>query len=316
MKLRIGTRKSPLALWQANHIKDKIQKLNPDIKIEIIEISSDGDQNLVQPLYGFGITGVFTKSLDTALVNDKIDLAVHSLKDIPTSLANGLELSSVLARDYNQDMLVFRNDYPLDSLDWSKVTIATGSLRRRAFLANKYPKVRFKDIRGNVQTRLKKMREIKADATVLSKAGLKRMNLITNSMDVDFMFPSVGQGCIAVVSSESCDNRVKLVLEKLGCKTTEKITSLERHFLKTMEGGCSAPIGIRIKATTHNHFKVNAALLSLDGKDRLDVTDFGFTLSDDCLEKGKELAHRILAKGGDEMMVKIKKEIAKTVGKK
>ena len=171
--IRIGTRNSPLELWQAHEVESKLKALG--FETEIVPILSSGDKNLDQPLYALGITGVFTKDLDIALLNKEIDIAVHSLKDVPTQLPQNIRISAVLERDFPQDVLVRNND--AEPLDLEVLKIATSSLRRRAFWLKEFPETEFTDIRGNVQTRLKKLDDGIADATIFSLAGIKRMNL-------------------------------------------------------------------------------------------------------------------------------------------
>lgn len=311
MKIRLGTRKSPLAVWQAKHVEALLCGFDSNIEVEIKEINSDGDQNLVQPLYSFGITGVFTKSLDQALLNRTIDVAVHSLKDIPTELAKGLNIVSVLPRDYNQDILVFREGLDISKVDLNKATIATGSLRRRAFLANEYPGIGFEEIRGNVQTRLKKMTELGVEGTVLSMAGVERMGMKLNYEELDFMLPSAGQGCIALVVSDEYSKEMTEILMKIGDSTTKEIVSFERSFLNKLEGGCTAPIGIRV--TKNNEvYSASASILSIDGKKRIDENNFTINLSD-AISQGKEFSNLILNNGGKELMKEIKIEIQKIV---
>ena len=187
--IRIGTRKSPLALWQAHEVAIKLHDKN--IKTEIVPIISSGDKNLTQPLYTLGITGIFTKDLDIALLNDEIDIAVHSLKDVPTELPYGVKLISVLARDFPQDVLV-RNSHS-KNIVLKDLKIATSSLRRRSFWLKEFPETEFSDIRGNVQTRLRKLEEGFADATLFSLAGLKRMNLQFEYEFLPFMLSAPSQ---------------------------------------------------------------------------------------------------------------------------
>ena len=171
--VRIGTRNSPLALWQAREVARNLQ--NRNITTEITPIVSTGDKNLTQPLYSLGIIGVFTKDLDIALLNNEVDIAVHSLKDIPTQLPQNIEIFAVLKRDFPQDVLVRKPDS--QTLELKDLKIATSSLRRRAFWSKEFPNTEFSDIRGNVQTRLKKLEEQDFDATLFSLAAIERMGL-------------------------------------------------------------------------------------------------------------------------------------------
>ncbi|CAG0901570.1 unnamed protein product [Cyprideis torosa] len=303
----VRTRKSPLALWQAEKVKAELSQFF-DGEIEIVPVSSEGDQNQNQPIYSLGITGVFTRSLDLALLNKEIDIAVHSLKDMPTTPAQGISLIAVLERDFNQDVLVLSPDLQGKEPDWERATIATGSLRRRAFLKNKYPSLKFVDIRGNVQTRLKKMQEGGYAGTVLSKAGLKRMNMSLPTLDLDFMLPSVGQGVIALAVGEEQSSDLLLLLNRLNHQATFRNVLLERSFLKTLEGGCTAPIGVRLREMEKGEWHFKGSLLSLEGDERIDVEEV-LIVPFDPEEEGVRLAKKILDNGGSDLMKRIKREM-------
>ena len=237
-KLKIGTRNSPLALWQAQEVESKLKTLG--FETEIVPIISSGDKNLNQPLYALGITGVFTKDLDIALLNKEIDIAVHSLKDVPTQLPHNIQISAVLERDFPEDVLV-RND-DSEPLDIEVLKIATSSLRRRAFWLKEFPETEFTDIRGNVQTRLKKLDNGIANATIFSLAGIKRMNLDITYEQIPFLLQAPSQGVVAIASLSDND-KLNERLKTISHKETEICVTIEREFLKTLEGGCTAPIG-------------------------------------------------------------------------
>ena len=192
--IRIGTRNSALALWQAEEVAEKLHQLN--YTTEIVPIVSSGDKNLNQPLYSLGITGVFTRDLDVALLNDEIDIAVHSLKDVPTKLPDNIELVAYLERDFPQDVLIRRKSAKNKELH--ELKLATSSLRRRAFWKKHYPETEFFDIRGNIQTRLQKLEEQDFDATILSLAGIKRMNMNIDYEMIPFMIPAPSQAIVPV----------------------------------------------------------------------------------------------------------------------
>ena len=291
-KIRIGTRKSPLAMWQANLVKSMLEVLGHEV--EIIKILSEGDIDLVQPIYSFGITGVFTKSLDIALLNDKIDVAVHSLKDIPTSIPKGLTLSTFLKRDFEEDVLVFNSNLDPNKVDMNHLRLATGSLRRRAFWLQKYPETNFEGIRGNVQTRLEKVQQLNFDATIFSRAGLERMNLGLPFQKIDFMLPAVGQGVVSAVIREDASDSIKLAMSEISHETTAKRVKVEREFMAVLEGGCSAPIGVET-SVENDLFSFKGILLSLDGKKKIEVSktvplsqigDLGNDLAKECLSNG------------------------------
>ena len=299
--IRIGTRNSPLAMWQAKEVEQKLQNLG--YETVLVPVLSSGDKNLNQPLYSLGITGVFTKDLDIALLNNEIDIAVHSLKDVPTILPQNIEVSAVLERDFPQDVLVRKSSSK--NKDLSELKIATSSLRRRAFWSEKFPNTHFSDIRGNVQTRLKKLEEGDFDATLFSLAGIKRMEMGLEYEMLDFMISAPSQGVVAI-SSRVDDVKTKAILQKINHKTTQICVEIERNFLRTLEGGCTAPIGA-IAVFEENKIKFSGRLNSLDGSKTINVVEeFEY---DDSENYGKKFAEFVLENGGKEMMEEIKKQI-------
>lgn len=301
MTIKIGTRNSPLALWQAHEVAAKLQSIGQ--KTEIVPIVSTGDKNLTLPLYAMGITGVFTRDLDIALLNKEIDIAVHSLKDVPTQMPKGIHVSSVLQRDYPQDVLVRRKDAKTKSLEDLK--IATSSLRRRAFWSQIFPTTEFCDIRGNVQTRLQKLEDGVADATLFSLAGLKRMNLDIDYEEVDFLLQAPSQGVVGIASLEENKN-LTAILNQINHLETQKCVHIEREFLKTLEGGCTAPIGAQAEVIG-NQIRFLGRLCSLDGKEHINVDE---TINWNAEQNfGAEIAQQVLARGGKEMMALIKTQI-------
>ncbi|WP_312822390.1 hydroxymethylbilane synthase [Epilithonimonas sp.] len=300
-KIRIGTRNSPLALWQAHEVESKLQNLG--FETEIVPIVSSGDKNLDQPLYALGITGVFTKDLDIALLNKEIDIAIHSLKDVPTQLPNNIQISAVLERDFPEDVLVRNND--AQPLDLNVLKIATSSLRRRAFWLKEFPETEFTDIRGNVQTRLKKLDDGIADATVFSLAGIKRMNLDINYEQIPFLLQAPSQGVVAIASL-SDNEELNDSLKSISHKETEICVTIEREFLKTLEGGCTAPIGAKAEMV-NGQIRFLGRLCSLDGKDCID-TDEIFDWNDS-ENFGEKIALEVLKNGGKELMDEIRKSL-------
>ncbi|MFN3795635.1 MAG: hydroxymethylbilane synthase [Chitinophagaceae bacterium] len=261
MKIRIGTRKSPLARWQATTYKSRLSDEGYDA--ELIEIESTGDKNLTQPLYSFGITGVFTKELDIALLENNIDIAVHSAKDIPTTPAKGLMISSVLKRGAHSDILLLKNN-AID-LYQSNLVIATSSIRRRAQWLERFPHHQMEPIRGNVQTRLQKFADNeKVDAVIFAKAGLERMELLPEYyLELDWMLPAPSQGIVAAVCREE-DEQIKKILAEVSDVKTQRIASIEREFMRTLMGGCSVPIScLAIENDTGFLFK--GAIHATDG---------------------------------------------------
>ena len=299
--IRIGTRNSPLAMWQAKEVEQKLQNLG--YETVLVPVLSSGDKNLNQPLYSLGITGVFTKDLDIALLNNEIDIAVHSLKDVPTILPQNIEVSAVLERDFPQDVLVRKSSSK--NKDLAELKIATSSLRRRAFWSEKFPNTQFSDIRGNVQTRLKKLEEGDFDATLFSLAGIKRMEMELEYEMLDFMISAPSQGVVAI-SSRVDDEKTKAILKKINHKTTQICVEIERNFLRILEGGCTAPIGA-IAVFKENKIKFSGRLNSLDGSKTINVVEeFEY---DDSENYGKKFAEFVLENGGKEMMEEIKKQI-------
>tara|TARA_R100001369_G_scaffold92916_1_gene141430 strand:- start:5129 stop:6040 length:912 start_codon:yes stop_codon:yes gene_type:complete len=299
--IRIGTRDSQLALWQAHTVRDQLESLG--YKTEIISVKSTGDLLLDKPLYELGITGIFTKTLDIAMINGTVDIAVHSMKDVPTRLPKGIVQSAVLPRANTQDILVYKD---LEFLK-SNGTIATGSLRRQAQWLNKYPTHKVVDLRGNVNTRLQKLQDNPWNGAIFAKAGLERIEVLPqNHIDLDWMVPAPAQGAMVVVSMEN-DAFSTDAVRQLNDSDTDICTHVEREFLQVLEGGCTAPIGALAKIDKDRlHFE--GVLLSLDGTQKLSIkksispqnyTDFG-----------KLCAQEILNNGGKEMMIKIKKELA------
>lgn len=299
--IRIGTRNSPLAMWQAKEVEKKLQ--NFGYETVLVPVLSSGDKNLNQPLYSLGITGVFTKDLDIALLNNEIDIAVHSLKDVPTILPQNIEVSAVLERDFPQDVLVRKSSSK--NKDLAELKIATSSLRRRAFWSEKFPNTQFSDIRGNVQTRLKKLEEGDFDATLFSLAGIKRMEMELEYEMLDFMISAPSQGVVAI-SSRVDDVETKEILQKINHKTTQICVEIERNFLRSLEGGCTAPIGA-IAVFEENKIKFSGRLNSLDGSKTINVVEeFEY---DESENYGKKFAEFVLKNGGKEMMEEIKKQI-------
>lgn len=300
-KLKIGTRNSPLALWQAQEVESKLKTLG--FETEIVPIISSGDKNLNQPLYSLGITGVFTKDLDIALLNKEIDIAVHSLKDVPTQLPHNIQISAVLERDFPEDVLV-RND-DSEPLDIEVLKIATSSLRRRAFWLKEFPETEFADIRGNVQTRLKKLDNGIANATIFSLAGIKRMNLDITYEQIPFLLQAPSQGVVAIASLSDND-KLNERLKTISHKETEICVTIEREFLKTLEGGCTAPIGAKAEMLD-GQIRFIGRLCSLDGKNCIE-TDEIFDWNDS-ENFGEKIALKVLENGGKELMEEIRKSL-------
>jgi len=246
--LRIGTRGSQLALWQARFIKSEINSLFPDIQIKIEIIKTEGDILVNSPLSEIGGKGVFVNDIEKALLGNKIDLAVHSLKDMPSVLPDGLIISAVTKREHAADALISKNNLQLNDLEHGS-RIGTGSLRRKAQLLHHYPEFEIVPIRGNVETRLGKLDSEDFDAVVLAVAGLQRLGFsdrISQIIDVDKLIPAPGQGIVAVESKEK-DKDINKILSNLSDLKSEYESLLERSFLKSLGGDCNVPAGCYAK---------------------------------------------------------------------
>ena len=304
--IRIGTRDSELALWQAKTVEKQLNDLG--YKTEIIAVKSDGDIVLDKPLYELGITGIFTKTLDVAMIQGKIDIAVHSMKDVPTLLPSGIVQGAVLERASAFDILVYKEN--LDFLTEENSTIASSSLRRKASWLHKYPSHKIEDIRGNVNTRLQKVADSNWDGAIFAEAGLERINLKPEKAIVlDWMIPAPAQGAMVVVCN--ADDFFSLdAVSQLNHIETEICTYIERQFLRTLEGGCTAPIGA---IATYNEkedvIDFTGVLLSIDGKQKLEVTKT--VAVSEWKKLGFHTAQEILSNGGESIMLSIKNEIKK-----
>jgi hydroxymethylbilane synthase len=301
MKLRIGTRDSELAVWQAQTVANRLA-LN-GISCELVKVKSTGDIVLDKPLYELGITGIFTKTLDVALLKEEIDLAVHSLKDVPTVLPIGIVQAAVLERANPFDILVYKTENSFDTKD-NTVTIATGSLRRKAQWLHKYPNHTVVDLRGNVNLRLEKLNTNPWQGAIFASAGLDRIGKKPKSSQVlDWMIPAPAQG-IVVCTALKNDQDTCNVLQAINHKPSEVCAHIERQFLNTLEGGCTAPIGAYAYWINATQIRFKGALFSLDGSQKITVSE-DFSASDSH-EMGKKLAQKILTHGGKELMQQIK----------
>ena len=305
--IRIGTRESQLAVWQATHVQQLLSKNG--YNSELIFIKSEGDINLQTPLYEMGVQGIFTKSLDIALLNNTIDIAVHSMKDVPTQLATGIIQSAVIKRASYKDIFVFKNpsivadwklsdDTLITKLDTTGI-IATSSIRRKAQWLNRYPNHTIENLRGNVNTRLRKVQENNWNGAIFAAAGLERIDLRPeNSVDLDWMLPAPAQGAIMVVCRE--DDAISLN----ACKVfndfeTAICTKIERDFLRTLLGGCSTPISALAQIIEGQiYFKGN--ILSVDGKEKVDI-EKNITLNNS-EDAGCFVAKELLQMGADKIV--------------
>lgn len=293
----IGTRGSELALWQANKVKELLAEKGHESEVKIIQ--STGDKDRKAKLHEMGLVGVFTKELDDALLLGEIDVAVHSLKDVPTSPPKGVVQCAVLERANPYDVLISSSKFKKTK----KFTLASGSLRRRAFWQNKYPEHALENLRGNVPTRLQKIDLESVDGVILAKAGLDRLGLAPKNVEIlDWMTPAPAQGIVGVFCLNK-SKKLKASLAEINDKNTEICAQVERDLLKALEGGCTAPIGAHAQIVKRS-VEVKASLLSEDGKTHVyQVNKKGLTT---CDKLGKETAQAMLANGGKELMKALK----------
>lgn len=291
--IRIGTRDSQLAMWQATLVRDLLTANG--YTIELVPIKSEGDIDLVTPLYEIGVQGIFTKSLDLALLNDRIDIAVHSFKDVPTQLPQGLLNAAILERGPVKDLLVYKHNTGFLNDPSYTANIATSSLRRKAQWLRRYPHHRLHNLRGNVIRRLEKLAAENWDAAIFAAAGVERINARPeNSMILDWMLPAPAQGAIVAACREN-DSFIREALAPLNHADTALCTGMERAFLRTLLGGCTTPISAYAYIREGQvYFEGN--LCSLNGEESLTVTR---TIPVTAAEgTGVEAAREILAQGG------------------
>ncbi len=315
--IRIGTRESQLAVWQATLVKDLLQQYN--FQSELVFIKSEGDIDLQTPLYEMGVQGIFTKSLDIALLTGKIDIAVHSMKDVPTQLAQGIVQAAVLKRASYKDLLVYKDagkltadlhlndinelgENPVFAADQLPLTVATSSIRRKAQWLNRFPAHRLENLRGNVNTRLRKVAESNWHGAIFAAAGLERIGLRPqDSIELNWMLPAPAQGAIMVVCRDG-DNNCLDACENFNDSNTALCTKIERDFLRTLLGGCSTPISA-LAQVENDEVVFKGNLLSVDGTQKLEVEKrensfSGFNL-------GVRAAEYILANGGKKIVEEI-----------
>src|SRR5260221_14656905 len=259
-QLKIATRDSTLALWQTNVVKESLTQHG--FLCKLIPLKTLGDSDLVKPIYAMGVQGVFTKELDSALLNNQADLAVHSLKDVPTILPKGLAIAAVLERASNEDILVHKEGF--DPSKKENATIATSSIRRKSQWLNRYQKHTLVNVRGNVGSRLKKFEDESWDGIIFAKAGLERLNLLPKYFTVlVWILSAPAQGAIAIVCRTEDEKAVK-ACRQINHEPTEIRVSVERDFLYHLEGGCSVPISALATIEKGNvHFR--GLISSLDG---------------------------------------------------
>lgn len=303
--VKIGTRGSKLALWQANYVADLLNQ--EGMESEIVPIDTKGDQVLDVSISKIGSKGVFTQELEDQLLDGRIDIAVHSAKDMPSRLGEGLELIAFSVREQAQDVLLSAQT-PLFLADESKkITIGTSSTRRIATLRHFYPHVKTVEVRGNLQTRIRKMEEGLCDALLLAYAGVYRMgyaNLVVEHLDLNQFIPAVGQGSIAIEACTSLDSKLREAIVS-ACNDTATATCLlaERAYLRVLEGGCSIPV-FALATLADNQVHLKGGIVSLDGQQRIVLELTG--PHSEAEQLGEALARQVLQAGGKTILEQIK----------
>ena len=303
--IKIGTRGSKLALYQAKRLKSELLEQFPDTQIEIIVIKTKGDKILDVALSKIGDKGLFTKEIETALLNGTIDMAVHSLKDLPTVLPKGLVLGGVLQRGEFRDALVSLNGKKIADLTTDDI-IATSSLRRRAQLLKINPDFNIIDIRGNVNTRIDKMKNGYCTAMVMAAAGLQRLGYdeyISEILSVESVIPATAQGIIAIETREN-DDRINSFITRINHDKSYDAALAERKFLNTLEGGCQIPVGCYTEFTDDD-FKITGFISMPDGTDLIEGSLSG--KKEDAESIAKELALSFQQKGAFKILEFIRK---------
>lgn len=303
-KLIIGTRSSKLALWQAEYIQSCLEKKYPGLVVELRHITTLGDKILDAPLAKIGGKGLFTKELETEMLAGDIDIAVHSLKDMPTEIPAGLTLAAITERFDAGDALVSPVYKTLAALP-KGAKVGTSSLRRKAQLLHVRPDLDIQDLRGNVNTRLRKLETENFAAIVLAVAGLKRLGFadrITDIISQDICLPAVGQGALAI-EARAADAEVLELLEFLQDEATVQAAAAERAFLAAVEGGCQVPVGVYARQQADGQLQVQAVIASVDGRKLLRDAVTGDAGQAAAL--GRKLAEKLLAAGGLAIMQEV-----------
>jgi hydroxymethylbilane synthase len=299
----IGTRGSKLALWQANWVKDAIRAHHPDVPVELAVIKTRGDKILDVPLAKVGGKGLFVKEIEEALLDGRIDLAVHSMKDMPADIPEGLCIGAIPGREEPRDVLITRSGQPLDLMKTGS-RVGTSSLRRSAQLLHVRPDLNIVPLRGNLDTRLKKLQSEPLDAIVLAAAGVRRLGLadrITQILDESVMLPAVGQGALCIETRDK-DPRIASVVAALDDLPTRKVVMGERAFLNRLEGGCQVPIA------GHGHidkngYTITGLVCDVDGSHQIKQARTGPDTRSEQI--GLELAEALLAEGAGEILERL-----------
>jgi hydroxymethylbilane synthase len=299
-KLRVGTRKSKLAMWQTNYVVHLMRFFDPSLEVEIVPITTKGDKILDAPLAKIGDKGLFTKEIEEALLRGEIDMAVHSLKDLPTKLPEGLTIAAYTTRDYPFDVLVSREGKKLKELPAGAV-VGTSSLRRKAQLKRFRPDLQIKDIRGNVDTRLRKLDEGQYDAIILAQSSLERLGWGDRITEVlDYFIPAVGQGIMAVETREDDKELIEFLRRSVNDIGSEAEAKAEREFLRTLEGGCQVPMGAFAVVEMDGSLTIRGFVSDLEGKNYYEASVKGHAQYAEAA--GHELAQKLLQMGAGEVL--------------
>ncbi|XJZ26392.1 hydroxymethylbilane synthase [Bacillota bacterium Lsc_1132] len=306
-KIIVGSRRSKLALTQTNWVIEQLKKLGGPFEFEVREIVTKGDRILDVTLAKVGGKGLFVKEIEQAMLDKEIDMAVHSMKDMPAVLPKGLTIGCVPYREDHRDALISRDHIPLNDMKPGAI-IGTSSLRRSSQLLHKRPDLKIKWIRGNVDTRLSKLKEEEYDAIILAAAGLSRLgwasDVVTEFLDTDLCIPAVGQGALAIECRED-DKELLELFEKFTCQKTEKAVRAERAFLQKMEGGCQVPIAGFAYVDGNEEIVLNVLVASPDGTDVFKEEVRGQNPE----ELGILAADLLIQKGAKNLIDKVKQEL-------
>jgi len=301
--LRIGTRGSALALWQAHHVEALIKSQPGAPPVELVRIRTEGDVRTDVPLWQIGGRAFFTKEIDKALLGNEIDIAVHSLKDLSTVLEPGMELAAALVREDPRDAVISRSGARLMDLPRG-ARVGTSSLRRRAFIARARPDVQLLELRGNVPTRIERLKNGDYDAIILAAAGLRRLGLeqnISELLPLDEFPPAVSQGAIGVCIRTG-DAEAGRWLQKLDDRASRLATTAERALLRRLEGGCQVPLGAIAMLASDDTLRLHAAVCALDGSKMLQAKAQMPATPANAITLGQRLAEDLLAQGAAQLI--------------
>lgn len=305
-KLVVGSRRSKLALTQSKQFIDKLKAIDPSLEIEIKEIVTKGDRIVNQQLSKVGGKGLFVKEIQNELFNNDIDMAIHSLKDVPSIIPESLTLGCIPDREIPFDAYIAKNHVPLEELPKNSI-VGTSSLRRGAQILSKYPHLKIKWIRGNIDTRLNKLETEDYDAIILAAAGLKRMgwsdDVVTTYLDKDTLLPAIGQGALGI---ECRRNDIELLelLQKVHNNEVANCVTAERTFLAAMDGSCQVPIGGYANYNNNNEIEFTGLIMTPDGKERYEHTEVGT----DPVKLGNRVSEILKEQGAYEIIRKLNEE--------